>query len=230
MCARVPTRDMSVARPRTNAQRACAVATYDLGTYERSHRLTLGGRSALRIQGVLLSNHRGISCAPCRCRPRPTGAAPGSSWSGAAPPTSRARAQSHMRATARGAGEWATGVTAGRHAPGTCQVITKRSPHDAQAIPVRLLLLPGGQGGRPQRHPPRKHLVSPGARRLKKSDGSTIEEERCPPTRRRSFLAPMDAQSCFATASTFGLCSKRWSVLVPYDLWKRLVPYDLWTL
>ena len=42
MCARVPTCDMSVARPRTNAQRACAVATYDLVTYERSHRLTLG--------------------------------------------------------------------------------------------------------------------------------------------------------------------------------------------
>ena len=67
---RVPTCDMSVARPRTNAQHyaGCASATYDLGTYERSHRLTLGGRSALRIQGVLLSNHRGISCAPCRCR------------------------------------------------------------------------------------------------------------------------------------------------------------------
>ena len=53
MCARVPTCDMSVARPRTNAQHyaGCASATYDLGTYERSHRLTLGGRSARRIQG-----------------------------------------------------------------------------------------------------------------------------------------------------------------------------------
>ena len=63
MCARVPTCDMSVARPRTNAQRACAVATYDLVTYERSHRLTSGGRSTPRIQGVLLSTHRGISSA-----------------------------------------------------------------------------------------------------------------------------------------------------------------------
>ena len=61
MCARVPTCDMSVARPRANALRACAVATYDLGTYERSHRLTSGGRSTPRIQGVLLSTHRGIS-------------------------------------------------------------------------------------------------------------------------------------------------------------------------
>ena len=32
-----------------------------LGTYERSHRLTSGGRSTPRIQGVLLSTHRGIS-------------------------------------------------------------------------------------------------------------------------------------------------------------------------
>ena len=60
---RVPTCDMSVARPRTNAQRACAVATYDLVTYERSHRLTSGGRSTPRIQGVLLSTHRGIRSA-----------------------------------------------------------------------------------------------------------------------------------------------------------------------
>jgi len=46
-----------------------------------------------------------------------------------------------------------------------------------QAILVRLLLLPlhgGGQGGRPQRHPPRKHLVSPGARRLKNSDARRL--------------------------------------------------------
>ena len=46
-----------------------------------------------------------------------------------------------------------------------------------QAILVRLLLLPlhgGGQGGRPQRHAPRKYLVSPGARRLKNSDARRL--------------------------------------------------------
>ena len=45
------------------APQRCAVATYDLGTYERSHRWTSGGRSTRRIQGVLLSTHRGISSA-----------------------------------------------------------------------------------------------------------------------------------------------------------------------
>ena len=62
----------------------------------------------------------------------------------------------------------ARGVARGRH------MTHGMAPH---AILVRLLLLPlhgGGQGGRPQRHPPRKHLVSPGARRLKNSDARRL--------------------------------------------------------
>ena len=62
----------------------------------------------------------------------------------------------------------ARGVARGRH------MTHGMAPH---AILVRLLLLPlhgGCQGGRPQRHPPRKHLVSPGARRLKNSDARRL--------------------------------------------------------